>query len=103
MALSNDEVRRLARLARLELCDEEVTALGPQVASILDFVQQLSDLDTENVDPMTTALDVENRWRPDQRQPSLSTEQVLQNAPEKDEDCFLVPPVLGAAAAKGSR
>jgi len=97
MALTPDEVRRLALLARLELSDAEVTALGPQVASILDFVEQLADLDTENVEPMTTALDVDNRWRADERMAGLTNDQALQNAPQRDDDCFLVPPVLGTA------
>ena len=100
MALSEQEVRKLAFLARLELSDEEVRTIGPQLVSILSFIEQLSELDTDDVEPMTTALDVDNRWRPDQLVSGLSNQQALQNAPASDEDCFLVPPVLGAAAAK---
>lgn len=95
MALSADDVRKLALLARLEISDEEVDHLGPQLESILGFVAKLSELDTTNVEPMTTALDVDNRWRPDEIVPGLDREAALSNAPAADEECFRVPPVLG--------
>jgi aspartyl-tRNA(Asn)/glutamyl-tRNA(Gln) amidotransferase subunit C len=71
-----------------------------QLDSSLGFVQQLSQLDTDDVEPMTTALDVQNRWRDDVCRPGLTPSQALANAPAHDEECFLVPPVLGSAAAK---
>ncbi len=95
MSLSENDVRNLALLARLELSDEEISTMGPQLDSILGFVKQLSELDTEEVEPMTTALDVDNRWRADEQVESLSNDQALQNAPARDDDSFLVPPVLG--------
>lgn len=100
MPLTDEEVRKLAFLARLELSDEEVAVVRPQLGQILQFVEVLSSLDTENVEPMTTALDVNNRWREDQCSPGLSPTQALENAPARDEECFLVPAVLGAAAAR---
>lgn len=95
MDLTADEVRKLALLARLELSDAEVQLLGPQIERILDFVDQLSELDTEGVEPMTTALDVVNRWAPDELHQSLPVEEALAAAPRRDGSCFLVPPVLG--------
>lgn len=100
MALSDDDVRKLALLARLELSDDEVSKVGSQLDSILGFIRKLSELDTADVEPMTTALDVDNRWRDDVRVDGLSTEQALSNSPAHDDQCFLVPPVLGSAAAK---
>ncbi len=100
MSLSEEDVRNLALLARLELSDEEVASIGPQLVSILGFVEQLSALDTDDVEPMTTALDVDNRWREDRLIEGLSNDQALQNAPAKDENSFLVPPVLGTGAVK---
>ena len=100
MSLTDEEVRKLALLARLEITDEEVARVRPQLDSILGFVERLSELDTEDVEPMTTALDVDNRWRDDQGVEGLSNDQALANAPSKDDGCFLVPPVLGSAAAK---
>ena len=100
VSLTDDQVRDLALLARLELSDEEVSRVRPQLDRILEFVERLSDLDTSEVEPMTTALDVDNRWRDDQLKPGLDTNQALSNAPSRDESYFLVPPVLGTVAAK---
>ena len=102
MSLSDEEIRKLALLARLELSDQEVRTLGPQIDSILGFVAQLSELDTDGIEPMTTALDVDNRWRADEVVVGLTNEQALQNSPSRDEECFLVPAVLGTAASKKS-
>jgi aspartyl-tRNA(Asn)/glutamyl-tRNA(Gln) amidotransferase subunit C len=93
--LKEDDIRKLALLARLELSDAEVRTLGPQVQGILAFVEQLAAVDTSGVEPMTTALDVDNRWRPDQNVPSLDRDRALANAPQRDDQFFLVPPVLG--------
>ncbi len=95
MALSPSDVRKLALLARLELSDQEVEHLGPQLESILGFVAKLSELDTRAVEPMTTALDVDNRWREDVQVNGLERDQALANAPSADDECFRVPPVLG--------
>ncbi len=96
--LSHDEIRKLAQLARLELSVAEAAELAPQFAKVLEFVEQLDQLDTKNVDPMTTALDVINRWADDIPVESLSREAALSNAPESDGEFFLVPPVLSNPA-----
>lgn len=100
MSLTDAEVRRIAYLARLELSDDEVAMVRPQLDRILEFIESLSALDTENVEPMTTALDVDNRWRGDLLVSGLSNAQALGNAPAHDEECFLVPAVLGTTAAR---
>lgn len=100
MSLTDDDVRKLALLARLDLSDEERAKVRPQLDSILGFVEKLSELETQDVEPMTTALDVDNRWREDVSRPGLSNEQALENSPAHDDECFLVPPVLGSVAAK---
>jgi aspartyl-tRNA(Asn)/glutamyl-tRNA(Gln) amidotransferase subunit C len=100
MAFSEEDLRKLALLARMNLSDEQIAAIGPQLESILGFVDQLSELDTDEIEPMTTALDVDNRWRKDVVLPSLSREDALRNAPASDDECFLVPAVLGTVATK---
>ena len=100
MSLTDYDVRKLALLARLELTNEEVQTVRPQLASILGFVERLSELDTSGVEPMTTALDVDNRWRDDECVQSLNNDQALANAPSRDDACFLVPPVLGKPGKK---
>jgi aspartyl-tRNA(Asn)/glutamyl-tRNA(Gln) amidotransferase subunit C len=102
VSLSDAEVRKLALLARLDLSDDEVANVGPQLDSILSFVEQLTELDTTDVEPMTTALDVDNRWREDLQFDTLSNDEALANAPSQSDGCFLVPPVLGVVAAKKS-
>jgi aspartyl-tRNA(Asn)/glutamyl-tRNA(Gln) amidotransferase subunit C len=94
MAFNVADVQKLALLARLELSEEEAAHLAPQLEKILGFVERLSELETDEVEPMTTALDVVNRWAVDQVGESLPREAALQNAPHRDEECFLVPPVL---------
>lgn len=100
MSLTDDDVRKLALLARLELSEEEVVKVRPQLDSILGFVQRLSELDTDQIEPMTTALDVDNRWRDDVVVAGLTNDQALENSPSHDDGCFLVPPVLGSASTK---
>lgn len=95
MTLSIDDIRKLAYLARLDLSEPEAVALAPQFQQVLAFVEQLSELNTDDVEPMTTALDVVNRWSEDFVGPSLPREAALASAPASDGECFLVPPVLG--------
>ncbi|MEM9364384.1 MAG: Asp-tRNA(Asn)/Glu-tRNA(Gln) amidotransferase subunit GatC [Planctomycetota bacterium] len=95
-------ISKLAKLARLELTDKEQASFGPQIAAILDFVEQLSELDTANVEPMTTAIDVQNCFRDDQPAESLGAELATRTAAESSEGFFLVPPVLGSAGARKS-
>ena len=65
------------------------------MTDILNFVEKLSELDTEGIEPMTSALDVENRFRDDVPTGSLPPEKATNTAPEASEGFFLVPPVLG--------
>lgn len=97
---SDLEARKLAYLARLELTEQELSEFRPQLGQIIEFVKTLSELDTEGVEPMTTALDVENRWREDQLVDGLSSAEAVANSPATDGECFLVPAVLGASSAK---
>ena len=89
------DIEKLARLAKLQLTDAERSSFGPQIGGILTFVEKLAELDTEGVEPMTSALDVENRFRDDIPAPSLSAEVATRTAPESAEGFFLVPAVLG--------
>ena len=88
------EVQKLAALARLKLTEDEAAEIAPQLAGILGFVKQLSAVDTEDVEPMTSALATGNRLRDDERRPGLDRDAALSNAPKRGDECFLVPPVL---------
>ncbi|TWU18035.1 Asp-tRNA(Asn)/Glu-tRNA(Gln) amidotransferase subunit GatC [Allorhodopirellula heiligendammensis] len=92
------DIEKLAHLAKLDLTDAERESFGPQIGEILAFVEQLNQLDTEGVEPMTSALDVQNRFRDDVAGASLSAETATRSAPAAQDGFFLVPPVLGTAA-----
>jgi len=94
MSLSADDVRKVARLARLELSDAEVETMARQLSAIVDYVGQLQRLDLEGVEPLSHALDVCNVFRADEPAPSLPAGEALANAPKRAGDFYSVPAVL---------
>ena len=95
MSISRNEVEKVALLSRLLLSEEELDHMTRDLGSILGYIDLLSELDTERVEPMAHALDVANTFREDQARPSLDRESALANAPRRDDECYLVPAVLG--------
>jgi len=95
MSISLQEVEHIAKLARLQLTDEEKKRFQVELGKILEYFDQLKKLDTEKVPPMTHAVPIENVLREDQVKPSLPAEEALQNAPEKKDSYFQVPKVVG--------
>lgn len=91
---SPDQLRRVARLARLRISQEESERLGAQLGSILDYVELLNEVDTADVEPMAHAIELTDVLREDLPQPSLLREQALANAPQTDGRYFLVPAIL---------
>lgn len=96
MSLSLDEVRRIAALARLKLEPREEQVLAGQLSTILEYVEQLKELDVTGIEPMTHALAQGDSapLRPDQVLPSLPPERALANAPAREETCFKVPRII---------
>ncbi|WP_017318814.1 Asp-tRNA(Asn)/Glu-tRNA(Gln) amidotransferase subunit GatC [Mastigocladopsis repens] len=92
--IDREQVRKVAHLARLELTPEEEEKFTTQLGSILDYFQQLSELDVNNVPPTARAIDVSNVTRADDLQPYPSREDILQSAPEQEGDFFKVPKIL---------
>jgi len=86
-----EEVREIATLARLRLTDQEVDRMTVDLDAILGYVAALRELDTSNVEPMTHAVPFDCPLRADQVGPSLSVEEALANAPDRDGDLFRVP------------
>ena len=95
MAISREEVEHIAKLARLQLTDEEIQRFQVELGKIIEYFDQLKKLDTENVPPMTHAVPIENVLREGKVESSLSVEEALQNAPEKKNSYFQVPKVVG--------
>jgi aspartyl-tRNA(Asn)/glutamyl-tRNA(Gln) amidotransferase subunit C len=96
-ALTPAEVERVAALARLALTAEEQSLYLSQLARILDYARQISDLDTRDVPPTASVLDAATAPRADQVRPSLGTDGALANAPDQASGLFRVPKVLGDA------
>jgi aspartyl-tRNA(Asn)/glutamyl-tRNA(Gln) amidotransferase subunit C len=94
MGISRDQVLHVARLARLDLRDDEVERLTGELAAILDAVSKVSELDLADVPPTSHPLDVVNVWDEDEPRPSLPLEDVFANAPARDGDMFRVPPTV---------
>ncbi|MEO1352686.1 MAG: Asp-tRNA(Asn)/Glu-tRNA(Gln) amidotransferase subunit GatC [Cyanobacteria bacterium J06635_15] len=90
-----DQVRKVAHLARLELTPEEEQQFTGQLGDILDYFEQLSELNTDNVEPTTRAIDVKNVTRTDRLESFENREGLLEAAPEREEDFFKVPKILG--------
>ena len=90
--ITADEVRRVARLARLELTDDEVAKFQEQLSAILEAVSKVSELDLTDVPPTAHPLDIQNAWAEDIPAPCLSKGDVFRNAPEREDDLFKVPP-----------
>ena len=93
--IDRDQVRKVAHLARLELTAEEEEQFTTQLGSILDYFEQLSELNTENVAPTTRVIDVSNVTRPDDLQPYPYREEILSCAPDQEGEFFKVPKILG--------
>jgi aspartyl-tRNA(Asn)/glutamyl-tRNA(Gln) amidotransferase subunit C len=94
MSLTKAEVEHVARLARLELSEDEKEEFTGQLNDILAFVEKLNTLDTSNIEPTAHAIPVANVFRPDQVVPSLDPELALANAPDRIGDFFKVPKTL---------
>jgi len=92
MAITRDQVLHVARLARLDLGDDEVERLTGELDAILDAVSKVAELDLSDVPPTSHPLDLVNAWAEDEPHESLSIEDVLRNAPAGARNLFRVPP-----------
>ena len=94
MSLSADDVRWVAHLARLELSDAELETMTRHLSTILDYVDQLQQINTDNVEPLAHPLPIHNVFREDELAPSLPVDDALENAPDRRGDFYGVPAVL---------
>lgn len=90
--LSRDQVLHVARLARLELTDDEVERMAGELSKVLDHIEKISELgDLSDVPPTSHVVDLENVLRSDEPRPSLPPERALESAPDASDDGFRVP------------
>ena len=90
--ISKEEVLHVARLARLELTDDEVAKFQEQLSAILEAVSTISELDLADVPPTAHPHEIQNAWADDVPVPCLSPGDVFRNAPDREGDLFKVPP-----------
>lgn len=91
------DVSYVAELARLELTEEEKAVFQPQLESIVEYVEKISSVDVEGVEPMMHGRELVNAFREDVVRPGLETEQALANAPKRVGDEFLLPKIVEGA------
>jgi len=89
--IAEDDVRYVAKLARLRLSDDEISRMTNELAKILGHIDKMRELDTSEVAPTAHVLDIANVTRADRGAPSLPRAEALRNAPAVSDDCFRVP------------
>ncbi len=94
MAISNEDVVKVAKLSRLALSGGEVATYTEQLGKILMYVEKLNAVDTAQIEPMITAAADGNVFRPDEPKPTLERKAAFESAPAHDDEFFRVPPVI---------
>ncbi len=85
MSLTRAQVQHIAELAKLKLTDDEIAKMTEQLSAILDYAERLQQLDTDAISPTASVVPLHNVMREDAVEPSLPREQVIANAPDKDD------------------
>lgn len=94
MSVSTEQVRHIAKLARIAMSDEEIERLAPELNNILGWVEQLAEVNTDGVEPLTAVIDQKLRLRDDVVTEGNIRDEVLANAPEAQHGFFAVPKVI---------
>ena len=94
MKIDKESLKKIAHLARLQIKPEEETTLLSSMDSVLSWMEQLNEIDTEGVEPLTHILDEAKIWRQDISNNTLSREEALSNAPSKNDTYIMVPTVI---------
>ena len=95
MSLSREQVEKVSLLARLRLSEVELERLTAQLSQVVDYMDLLSELNTEDVEPMAHAVEISNIFRADELRPSFDRAEMLARSPHADGEFYLVPAVLG--------
>ena len=94
MSVTRKEVEHIAQLAQLRFKNEELENFTSQLNEILNYVDKLNELDTENVEPLSHPVEEFNKFRDDELKPSIEREEALKNAPDRTDEFFKVPKVI---------
>jgi aspartyl-tRNA(Asn)/glutamyl-tRNA(Gln) amidotransferase subunit C len=94
MSVNSEQVRHIAKLARIRMSDAEIDALVPELNAIIGWVEQLGEVDTDGIEPLTAVIDQKLRLREDVVNDGEIREAVLANAPDAEHGFFAVPKVI---------
>lgn len=94
MKINQNVISKLARLSKLKFNEDEMKLISNDLSKMLEFINQLQDLDTEGIDPLIHMNEEINNWREDKVQGMISQEEALSNSPDKDGTYFKLPKVL---------
>ena len=94
MPIDKNQVKKVAKLSRISLDDSKLESLSKDLASILNFVEQLKKLDTKKTEPLTSIVDKTLEPRNDKINDGKIKDQILKNSPDKNEEFFIVPKVV---------
>ncbi len=97
--ISAEQVRKVAKLARLDLTDAEIEEFTGQLGAVLEYVEKMNELDTKDVEPLAHCLPISNVFRADRVHESLGVDKTLANAPQRDGPFFKVPKILEDSSA----
>ena len=97
--IDRQQVRKVAKLARLDLTEAEIEEFTGQLGAILEYVEKMNELDTAEVEPLAHCLPISNVFRTDEVRESLGAEKTLANAPQRDDSFFKVPKILEDSSA----
>ena len=89
-----ETVRKVARLAAIEVSDQEAQEIAPKLSGIIDWVEQLAEVDTDNVEPLANVVNIDLKLREDKVTDGDCADEVLANAPEETQNFFVVPKVI---------
>ena len=94
MSIDKDKIKHTAKLARISLDEKKIDNLSKDLSNIFKFIEKLNKVNTENVKPLSSILDHSLRSREDKVNDGNIRDQILENAPNKNEDFFIVPKVI---------
>ena len=92
--INEDLIRQIAKLAKLTISDEEITNYMPHMKKVLNHFSELETLNTDNIEPLVTPVDLKSYLREDKVEKNISTEELLEGAPSSVGQLFQVPPVI---------
>jgi len=97
--INRQQVEKVAHLSRLDLTEQELELFSGQLSAIVEYIQKLNELKTDDVEPLAHCLPIHNVFRQDTVRPSLNVEKALENAPDRVDDFFKVPQILEDSGA----